>query len=129
MNMELVPVTHLAYVVIGVGLTIWVARTLRTHGRVFLARGCKGDNILADALSHLLYVGFYLLHIGCLLLTISLGSYATTHVAAIEVVSTKIGIVLIVLAISHFFHLVLYARIHGKPTPPVAYGAPAHPAK
>jgi hypothetical protein len=109
--------THLTYVAIGIAITIWVARTLRLHGRVFLAKGCKGNDELATALSHLLSVGFYLLHIGVVLLMLKLGSHATDVTAAIETLSTKIGAVLILLALSHFFHIALFARIHGKPRP------------
>lgn len=113
----IMPYVHLSYVAIGIGLTIWVARVLRIHGRVFLARGCKGNDELAGALSHLLSVGFYLLHIGFILLALKLGGHVLGGVAAIELVSTKIGLVLLVLAVSHFFHLALYARLHGKPQP------------
>jgi len=112
-NIPIMPAVHLSYVAIGIGLTIWVARVLRIHGRVFLARGCKGNEELAGALSHLLSVGFYLLHIGFILLALKVLS----GVEAIELVSTKVGLVLIVLATSHFFHLALYARLHGKPRP------------
>ena len=114
---SIMPYAHLAYVGIGVGLTIWVARVLRIHGRIFLARGCKGNDELAGALSHLLSVGFYLLHVGIILLALKLGGHVIGSVAAIELVSTKIGLVLLVLAVSHFLHLALYARIHGKPKP------------
>ena len=111
----IMPATHLCYVAIGIALTVWVGRTLRIHGRVFLAKGCKGNEELTESLSHLLSVGFYLLHIGCILLTLKLGGYAVDLVGAIELLSTKTGMVLVVLAISHFAHIALYARIHGKP--------------
>ena len=82
---------------------------------MFLTKGCKGNDELAGSLSHLLSVGFYLLHIGCILLTLKMGGYAIDLVEAIELLSTKTGMVLVVLAISHFAHIALYARIHGKP--------------
>jgi len=116
-NLSVMIVTYFAYVAIGVSLTVWVAWTLKVHGRVFLSKGCKGNDELAGSLSHLLSVGFLLLHIGFVLLTLTLGGVATEAAGAIELLSTKTGLVLIVLAISHFFHLALYARIHGKPRP------------
>ena len=115
MNAYTMPITHLSYVALGVGLTIWVAHTLRMHGKVFLIKGCKGNEPLADALSHLLSVGFYLLHIGVVLLTLRLGGHVTDLNSAIELLSTKTGLVLLVLAFSHFAYLGLYTRIHGKP--------------
>jgi len=112
---DLMPVTHLFYILLGVSLTIGVARTLRSHGSVFLIKGCKGNHELADSLSHLLSVGFYLLHVGIVLLTIRIGGEASGLVDAIELLSTKTGMVLVVLAVSHFAYLALYSRIHGKP--------------
>jgi hypothetical protein len=112
---SVMPTTHLCYVAAGVLLTVWVARTLRIHGQVFLSKGCKGNDELAHSLSHLLSVGFYLLHIGVVLLMLKLGGKAVDVAGAIELLSTKIGLVLLLLAISHFFHIALYARIHGKP--------------
>jgi len=112
------PATHVIYLVVSVLLIVWVARTLRKHGRIFLAVGCKGNTELVDSLSRLLTVGFYLLHVGGVLLALRLGGVAYETTAAIELLSTKIGLVLVVLAVSHFLHLALYSRIHGKPKPP-----------
>ena len=114
-NIAIMPATYIGYLLIGIALTIWVARTLRIGGRVFLARGCKGNEKLTESLSHLLSVGFYLFHIGFVLLALKIGGYAVDTVGAIELLSTKIGLVLVVLGISHFMHLAIYARIHGKP--------------
>ncbi len=123
-NLPLMPTMYLTYVAIGVALTIWVARQLRIHGRVFLAKGCKGNDLLADSLSHLLSVGFYLFHIGLILLALKIGGHVTNPVAGIELFSTKIGFIMVALAVSHFLHMALFARIHGKPCPPT--GTP-HP--
>ena len=112
---NVMPATHLTYLAVGIALTIWVARTLRIHGKVFLEKGCKGNDELADSLSHLLSVGFYLLHVGFVMLALKMGGYATGMVDAIELLSTKIGLVLVVMAVSHFAHIALYARLYGKP--------------
>jgi len=94
--------TYVLYLLIGIGITIWVARTLRIRGRVFLAKGCKGNDELAESLSHLFSVGFYLLHVGFVLLALKFGGYAVNTVGAIELLSTKIGLVLVVLGISQY---------------------------
>lgn len=109
------PTAYLVYLLVCIPITVWVARKLSSNGRVFLARGCKGNEELAGSISHLLSVGFYLLHIGLILLALQLGGHATNTIDTIELLSTKIGAVLLVLAVSNFAHLMLYARIHGKP--------------
>ena len=115
--------THVTYLLIAIAITIWVARTLRIRGWVFLVRGCKGDDEVADSLSHLFSVGFYLVHVGFVLLALKFGGYAANFVGAIELLSTKIGLVLVVLGVSHFMHIAIYARIHGKPRKPVPAAA------
>ena len=110
------PTAYFIYLAVCIPVTIWVAGKLRTNGQVFLSRGCKGNEELAGSISHLLSVGFYLLHIGLILLALQLGGYATSAIDTMELLSTKIGAVLLVLAISNFAHLMLYARIHGKPS-------------
>ncbi|MDG2383493.1 MAG: hypothetical protein P8N76_17610 [Pirellulaceae bacterium] len=114
-KLHLMSTTHLIYITIGIAMTIWVARTLRIHGRIFFTKGCKGNDELADSLSHLFSVGFYLLHIGFVLLALKVGGTVLNSVGVIELLSTKIGLVLTVLGFSLFAHIAIFARIHGKP--------------
>jgi len=102
--------THLAYLVISVGLTIWVARTLRKHGLVYLKDRMSGQEDLADSFSHLLIVGFYLINFGFESLALRLGSHAADMVGAIELLSTKIGFVLLVLGVMHFITMAVLGR-------------------
>lgn len=96
--------THGAYVLLGIAAIIWVTWTLKRRGLAFLIRWC-GDEGLAAAWSHLLSVGVYLLHVGGLLLALRLGTAATNEVESIELLGTKIGIVLLALAVTHFLHV------------------------
>ena len=50
--------TYFIYIVASVALTIWVARTLHKNGRLFLIDAFHGDEARADAVNHLLVVGF-----------------------------------------------------------------------
>ena len=52
--------TYSIYLPATILLTIWVARTLFTNGRIFLFEIFHQDNILADSVNKLLLVGFYL---------------------------------------------------------------------
>ena len=62
MNIEIA--TYLLYLVISIGLTIWVAHTLHKNGRIFLVDVFHGNEPLADSVNHLLVVGFYLINLG-----------------------------------------------------------------
>lgn len=53
--------SYLAYLLISIGVTVWVARTLHRHGRIFLVDSFLGNEPLADSVNQLLVVGFYLM--------------------------------------------------------------------
>src|SRR5215510_14088615 len=102
------PVTvwsYVAYLAISVALTIWVARTLHKNGRIFLVDSFLGNEALADSVNHLLVVGFYLINIGFVTLALKYGDKATDTQTGLEILSTKVGLVLLVLGFMHFFNL------------------------
>jgi hypothetical protein len=102
---------HLAYLALSVAITIFVGRTLHRHGRPFLIDVFRGDETLADAVNHLLLVGFYLLNIGLATWGVRYGGTATTLRESIDLVSTKIGWVLAILGVMHFTNAVVLCGI------------------
>jgi hypothetical protein len=100
--------TYVIYLVVSVGITIWVARTMHKNGRVFLVDNFLGNEKLADSVNHLLVVGFYLINIGFVSLFLRYGGKATDVQEAIEFLSTKTGIVLVVLGVMHFLNLAIF---------------------
>ncbi|MBO0725496.1 MAG: hypothetical protein J2P52_07840, partial [Blastocatellia bacterium] len=62
--------TYLLYLAISVTLTIWVARTLHQNGRVFLVDVFHGNESLADSVNRLLVIGFHLINLGYISLTL-----------------------------------------------------------
>jgi len=112
---NLIVFTYVSYVLLSVCLTIWVARTLHNNGRVFLVEVFGGDESLADSVNHLLVVGFYLINLGYVSLALKIGMNVDTPRVAIEALSYKIGLVLLVLGGMHFFNLLIFQRIHRRP--------------
>jgi hypothetical protein len=110
--MNTMVITHGGYLLLGIAATIWVVWTLRRRGLPFLVRWCGGDKQLATSWNHLLAVGIYLLHIGCLLLALRYGGQASTEIEAIELLATKIGVVLLALAVTHFVHIKAYWQMY-----------------
>jgi hypothetical protein len=108
---------YMSYLLISLAVTVWVARTLHKNGRVFLVDAFHGNAELADSVNHLLVVGFYLINIGYV--TLALRTYGTldTLRGAIELVSDKIGIVLLVLGGMHFFNLFIFSRMRKRSRP------------
>lgn len=107
---------YLAYLLVSVGLTVWVARTLFRNGRVFLIDSFLGHTELADSVNRLLVVGFYLINIGYVTLALKYGDKPTDLATAIEALSTKVGLVLLVLGAMHFFNLYVFSRMRRRAT-------------
>jgi hypothetical protein len=113
--------TYLIYVALSVAITIWVARTLHKNGRVFLVDAFRGNEKLADSVNHLLVVGFYLINLGAVSLFLQYGGAADTPQQAIEYLSYKIGVVLVILGAMHFINLAVFSKMRRgglEPTPP-----------
>ena len=115
--------TYIAYLAISVALTVWVARTLHKSGRIFLVDSFLGNEKLADSVNHLLVVGFYLINIGYVTLALKYGVAAASAQEAVETLSTKVGLVLLVLGGMHFFNLYVFTKMRKKalthrPAPP-----------
>ena len=106
--------TCIAYIVITVVVTIWVATTLYKNGRHFLVDVFHGNETLADSVNHLLVVGFYLINLGYVGIELKLWIRPTDLPGAIEGLSAKMGSVLIVLGIMHFFNLYVFSRIRKR---------------
>jgi hypothetical protein len=102
------------YLAITIGITVWVARTLSKNGEVFLI-DCFGQNPqLARSTNHLLVVGFYLVNIGFITLTLSLGSEPQTVPDAVRFLSSKVGLAVLVLGAMHFFNMGAIAQFGRK---------------
>ncbi|MFG2177971.1 hypothetical protein ACGFLS_04490 [Streptomyces abikoensis] len=99
--MDLTVVAYVIYLLVGLGLTIWVAHTLSRNGRAFLADVLHGDEKLAGAVNHLLVVGFYLVNLGFVALYLQDDSAVTNARELFETLSRKLGVVLLVLGVMH----------------------------
>src|SRR5579863_7602169 len=111
---NIIVTTYLVYVLISVSLTIWVARTLYKRGGIFLIDAFHGNAELADSVNHLLVVGFYLINVGFVTLALQTESQLSSIRGVIELLSTKIGVVLLVLGVMHFFNLYLFSRLRKR---------------
>jgi len=125
--------SYFVYLAISLTVTVWVARTLHKRGRVFLIDAFHGNEEMADSVNHLLVVGFYLINVGWVALTLATTSNISDLRQSIELLSNKQGVVLLVLGLMHFFNLYVFSRIRARaiganeppPFPPDAMiGAP-----
>ena len=78
---------------------------MHSRGRVFIVDAAEGNETLADSINGLLVVGFYLLNFGFVSLALRYGTKPHSLSESIEFLATKVGLVLIVLGVVHFFNL------------------------
>src|SRR5208337_3731441 len=105
---------YVAYLLISLAVTIWVARTLHKNGRVFLVDAFHGNAELADSVNHLLVVGFYLINVGYIALALKTEEAMTSARGVIELESGKIGVVLLILGAMHFLNIFVLGRMRQK---------------
>jgi len=111
--------TYCAYLAVSLAITIWVAQTLHKNGRVFLVDAFHSNVELADSVNHLLLVGFYLINIGYVTLALRTGANLRDLRESIELLSDKIGMVLLVLGAMHFSNLYIFSRMRKRAQAPV----------
>jgi hypothetical protein len=109
-GMDRTVIAYVIYLLVSVALTIWVARTLSRNGRIFLADVLHGNEQLADAVNHLLVVGFYLVNLGFVALYLSGDQTIEDTRGIFEALSTKLGVVLLVLGVMHLANVYVLNR-------------------
>jgi hypothetical protein len=107
-------ISYTVYLAITLAVTVWTARTLHASGRIFLVDAFHGNEALADSVIRLLVLGFYLINVCYVSLALETQANVDTARHAIELVSGKIGTVLLVLGCMHFFNLFLFNSIRRR---------------
>ncbi|WP_327115453.1 hypothetical protein OG206_12785 [Streptomyces sp. NBC_01341] len=133
--MDLTVLAYVIYLLVSVALTVWVARTLSRNGKIFLADVLRGDEKLADAVNHLLVVGFYLLNLGFVTLYLKNAGGVADARQLFEALSVKTGTVLLVLGAMHLGNVYALNRIRRRhlmereqtpPVPPQGWAGPGN---
>ena len=129
--MDYIVLAYSIYLPIAVALTVWVARTLHTNGKIFLIDIFHGQHELAVSVNKLLQVGFYLISGGYAIINLeitpgwdydqALGQNIVRQVSnaqsMIEELSYKLGAFILILGLMLFINLflLLILRSGAKP--------------
>ncbi|WP_345955184.1 hypothetical protein [Mucilaginibacter sp. PAMB04168] len=106
--------TYAIYLLVSIALTVWVAKVLFKNGRIFLVDIFHGNTPLADSVNKLLLVGFYLVNIGYISLALREGGSITDARVLIEVLSRKLGCIILILGAMHFLNLIVFFKLRNK---------------
>jgi hypothetical protein len=101
------------YLLIAIGMTIWVAWTLSHNGKIYLIRCFGHDAELATSINHLLVVGFYLINFGFIALALSAAGEVNTTAELMRFLGWYVGLATLVLGAMHFFNMGAVTR-HGR---------------
>lgn len=112
--MQPVILMYILYLVITIVLTIWVARTLFSNGRMFLVDIFHGNKELAQSVNNLLLVGFYLVNLGYAVYTLTVVGEIENNRIMIEVLSRKIGGIILVLGCMHFSNMFIFFKLRKR---------------
>ena len=107
-------INYLTYLAFSIFITVFVARTLSKNGLPFLVRGFKGNAELAVSTNHLLVVGFYLVNFGFVTRALKEDVPPFDLLRAIELLSSKVGLVLMVLGAMHFINMYVFSRLRRR---------------
>lgn len=106
--------TYGIYLTISIALTIWVASVLFKNGRIFLVDIFHGNAALADSVNKLLVVGFYLINIGYMSLALKTYGEIVNMQLVVEVLSYKIGCIILILGAMHFLNLIIFFKLRSR---------------
>lgn len=107
-------IAYFIYLPVAIAVAIWVAQTLHRNGRVFLVQAFRGNEQMADSVNHLLVVGFYLINVGFIVTALRYGTKPGDVQETIEFLSTKLGIVLLVVGAMHYFNMFNFDKMRRK---------------
>jgi hypothetical protein len=112
--MNYIILTYIAYLLLTISITIWVATTLFRNGKIFLIDIFHGNKELANSVNNLLLTGFYLINIGYAIYTLQVTNSITNMQLVIEELSIKIGLIILILGGMHFFNLYIFFKLRKK---------------
>ena len=107
-------VVYLAYLLISVGLTALVGHVLSRSGRLFLVDVLGGSDSAARGIATLMTVSFYLISLGFVALAMRMSGDSVTARQALQLLATKIGVLLLVLGALYLTGIVTLAKLRRR---------------
>lgn len=105
---------YVVYLAVSLLVTVLLGRTLHRHGRCFVISCLNGDVQAADAVNNLLLAGFYLVNIAFVALVLRSDIDVVTCRQSVDLLSTKLGIVMLTLGVLHFLNLIVLGFLKSR---------------
>lgn len=105
------------YLLVTTYVVVIVGNILHKNGRPFLLSVFHDDASLADSVNNILLSGYYLINIGYSIVTLRIWEKIGLTTELIEILSFKIGAIILALGIMHLFNitvLLIAEKTHKK---------------
>lgn len=99
--------SYLIYGCITIYIVYWVGKLFHSNGRIFILRLFHQNADLTDTTNNILLLAYYLFNIGYIILQLSYWEEITGLGSMIASISTKTGVLIMILAFTHYFNMVL----------------------
>lgn len=100
-------IAYIVYLVLMIYIIYWLGRLFHSNGRVFILQMFKGDTGFADTTNNILLVAYYLFNMGYAFLKLRNWETIRTPAQLIDSIAGNIGILILILALTHYFNMLL----------------------
>ena len=99
--------SYFIYGCITVYIIYWVGKLFHSSGRIFILRLFHQNESMADTTNNILLIAYYLFNIGYAVVQFSFWEKVSGIESMIASVAMKTGVLVTILAITHYFNLYL----------------------
>ncbi|HEY5367591.1 MAG TPA: hypothetical protein VIJ75_01250 [Hanamia sp.] len=99
--------SYLIYSCITIYIIYWVGKLFHSNGRIFILRLFHQSESLADTTNNILLLAYYLFNIGYVVIQFSYWEKVTGIESMIASIALKAGLLIMILAITHYFNMLL----------------------
>lgn len=100
-------IAYIIYIILTVFIIYHVGRMFHRNGRIFILQLHRGDTGTTDTINNILLVAYYLFNMGYAFLRLRLWERVSSPAQLIASVSNHIGVLILILAVTHYFNMLL----------------------
>lgn len=108
MNLNIL--AYIVYLLITAVIILYVGKLCYTNGNVFIQNLLQENKVLASRINKLLLIGYYLLNIGYCAITIVSWDIIETRLKLIEIVSFKVSLIILIIAVMHYINISMLSK-------------------
>ncbi|HEX5151696.1 MAG TPA: hypothetical protein VFW07_09605 [Parafilimonas sp.] len=99
--------SYCIYGCVTIYIIYWVGKRFHRSGRIFILKLFRQNEALTDTTNNILLIAYYLFNIGYTVVQFSLWKKVSGIDTMISSIATKTGILILILAITHYFNMYL----------------------